>query len=95
MSKLLNKYIAEKISMKYVVSVLYQDTFMEYHAKEVFWTSSFEEIEPKLVQVIDQVEKEIEASLLLEEGEEKESIIIKIFRLLPNGEAEVVNHKFQ
>ena len=71
--------------MKYAVSVLYQDTFMEYHAKKVFWTSSFEEIEPKLTQVIDQVEKEIEASLLLEEGEEKESIIIKIFRYSRTG----------
>lgn len=80
---------------KYVVSVLYQDTFMEYHAKAVFWTSSFEEIEPKLVQTVDQVEKQIEENLLLEEGEEKESLIINVFRLLPNGEAEVVDHKFQ
>ena len=80
---------------KYVVSVLYQDTFMEYHAKAVFWNSSFEEIEPKLVQTVDQVEKQIEENLLLEEGEEKESLIINVFRLLPNGEAEVVDHKFQ
>jgi len=68
---------------------------MEYHAKAVFWTSSFEEIEPKLVQTVDQVEKQIEENLLLEEGEEKESLIINVFRLLPNGEAEVVDHKFQ
>ena len=79
--------------MEYVVSVFYEDTFMEFFIKAVFWTSSFEEIQPKLAQVIDQVEKEIEASLLLEEGEKKENVIIKIFRLLPNGEAEVVNHK--
>ena len=80
---------------KYVVSVLYQDTFMEYHAKAVFLTSCFYEIEPKLVQVVHQVEKEIEENLLLEEGEEKESLIINVFRLFPNGEAEVVDHKFQ
>ena len=79
--------------MEYVVSVLYEDTFMEFFVKAVFWTSSFEEIQPKLADIIYQVEKEIEEKLLLEEAEKKENVIIKIFRLLPNGEAEVVDHK--
>ena len=79
---------------KYLVSVLYEDTFTELFIKAVFWTSSFEEIKPKLVQTVDQVEKEIEEKLLLEEAEKKEALIINVFRLLPNGEAEVVDHNF-
>ena len=79
---------------KYLVSVLYEDTFMELFIKAVFWTSCFEEIKPKLVQTVDQVEKEIEEKLLLEEAEKKEALIINVFRLLPNGEAEVVDHNF-
>ena len=49
--------------MEYVVSVFYEDTFMEFFIKAVFWTSSFEEIKPKLVQTVDQVEKEIEEKI--------------------------------